>query len=266
MKLRRPILLALTIAIGATVPASTQDRPSGYLASGEFDVLPTLKPAPRPGEPQYEADRSTFLATRKLEGSPRWKLATSDAQNSTASMLRDYSCAVGTTLTPENAPKLVHVVARAAIDTSGQANRAKEQFARKRPFEIDPGAVCQPTSDLFDKKAQHMSYDYPSGHATAGWTWATILAAIAPDRAQQILARGRAYGESRVVCGAHNASSIDAGIKTATATMAVVSTKADYKADLAAARAELAALRASGTAPQACDAEAALTAQHVGHP
>jgi len=264
MILRRPILLALTIAIGATFPASTQDRPGGYLAAGEFDVLPALKPAPRPGEPQYEADRTTFRETRKLEGSPRWALATNDAQNSNASMLHDYSCAVGTTLTPENAPKLVAVISRAAIDTSNQINRAKELFARKRPFEIDPGAVCQPTSNLFDKKAQRMTYDYPSGHATAGWTWATILAAVAPDRAKQILARGRAYGESRVVCGAHNASSIDASIKAATATMAVVANKPAYKTDLAAAKAELTALRASGTAPQACDAEAALIAQHVG--
>src|SRR6478736_1422280 len=70
------------------------------------------------------------------------------------------------------------------------------------------------------RKAQRMTYDYPSGHAAWGWTWATILAAIAPDRAQQILARGKAYGASRVVCGAHNASSIDASIKMTTATMA----------------------------------------------
>jgi acid phosphatase (class A) len=257
-------MLALIIAIGAIVPASTQDRPSGYLVTGEFDVMKVLKPAPKPGEPQYETDRSTFLATRKLEGTPRWKLATTDAENAAASMLRDYSCAVGATLTPQNSPKLLNVVSRAGIDTGTQTNLAKDVFARKRPFEIDQGAVCQPTSQLFDKAHQRMSYDYPSGHATWGWTWALVLSAIAPDRAQQIQQRGRAYGDSRVICGAHNASSIEAGMKSATATMAVVSTKPAYKEDMAAARAELAALRASGPAPQACEVEGALIAQRGG--
>src|SRR6478736_1422276 len=97
MKMQRPMLLALLIGIGASVPASTQDKPGGYLAAGEFDAVPGLKPAPRPGDPQYEIDRSTFLATRKLEGSPRWALATNDAQKSAADDLRlpVGSCGMG---------------------------------------------------------------------------------------------------------------------------------------------------------------------------
>jgi len=266
MKIAPHIFAALAVCAGVTALSFAQEKPGGYLAPGEFDILPTLKPAPRPGEPQYQADRSIFLATRKLEGTPRWQLATNDAGNNAAAMERDYSCAVGVALTPETTPRLLNVVGRASLDTSSQANRAKEKYARQRPFEIDQGAVCEPTSHLFDRKAQRMTYDYPSGHATSGWTWALILAAIAPESAQQILQRGRAYGQSRVICGAHNESSIDAGIKTAAATMAVVSTKPAYKADLAAARAELAALRANGTAPQACEAEAALVAQQAVPP
>jgi acid phosphatase (class A) len=109
-----------------------------------------------------------------------------------------------------------------------------------------------------------MSYDYPSGHTTLGWTWALILTSIAPDRAQQILERGRAYGDSRFVCGAHNESAVEAGMQSASATMALVSTKPAYQTDLASARAEISALRASNPSrPEACDAEAALIAQRV---
>jgi acid phosphatase (class A) len=190
-------------------------------------------------------------------------MATADADTSVPALLRDFSCAVGVELTPENAPKLVAVVRRAGIDTSQQTRNAKETYQRGRPFTIDKGATCQPPSELYDKKAQRMSYDYPSGHTTWGWTWALVLTAVAPDRAQPIMERGRAYGDSRFVCGAHNESAVEAGMLSASSTMALVSTKPEYQSDLAAARAELAALRASGQPAQGCDAESALVQQRV---
>jgi len=246
-----------------TVGAAATDRIVGYLGDGEFDVTPILEPAPKSGDPRYETDRKIFRATRSLKGTPRWALATNDANEATGAILKDFSCSVGVSLTPENAPALVRVALRANADSATRSGRAKEFYQRQRPFLIDKGAICQPTAELFDRKAGRMSYDYPSGHTTRGWTWALVLAAIAPDRAEQIFRRGRAYGDSRFVCGAHNESAVEAGMLSASATMAVVSTKLDYQADLAAARVEFADLRRSGAKPVGCDAEAALLAVRV---
>ena len=74
---------------------------------------------------------------------------------------------------------------------------------------------------------------------------------------------GRAYGDSRFVCGAHNESAVEAGMVSASTTMALVATKPAYQADLAVARAELSALRTRGPAPQGCEAEAALLRERV---
>jgi acid phosphatase (class A) len=264
MRQLRPLILCATAAIAASAPTLSTDRPSGYLTPGEFDVTSVLEPAPRPGDPRYDTDRMIFRDTRKFAGTPRWQLATNDVDLTVPALLRDFSCAVGMNLTPEKAPKLVALVQRAAADTSGQTSHAKDIFARQRPFTIDQGPVCQPTSELYDAAHSRMSYDYPSGHTTLGWTWALILTSIAPDRAQQILERGRAYGDSRFVCGAHNESAVEAGMQSASATMALVSTKPAYQTDLASARAEISALRASNPSrPEACDAEAALIAQRV---
>jgi acid phosphatase (class A) len=263
MKLMYQAAICTMIATLA-VPVAARDRPSGYLAPGEFDVTNIVEPAPRPGDPRYETDRKIFRATRKLQGTARWQLATGDADYRTPALLNDFSCALGVALTPDNAPKLVAVVERASADTSMQTGLAKEVYARNRPFTIDHGPVCQPTSELFDKSHNRMSYDYPSGHTTLGWTWALVLTAVAPDRAQQILQRGRAYGDSRFICGAHNESAVEAGMQSASATMALVSTKTAYQADLAAAHAEVAALRAGNTPrPAGCAAEAALLSQRV---
>ena len=265
LKLSLAALVACSAA-GATIaqpqPSAPAQRPNGYLAPGEFDVTPVLPSAPRPGEARYEADRAIFRETRKLVGTPRYKLAENDVAGGSAAMLRNFSCAAGIVLTPEKAPRLVQLLQRASIDTGGQTGRAKELFKRERPYVIDQGQTCQAPEQLFDQRNNRASYDYPSGHTTHGWTWALVLASVMPDRAQQILQRGRAYGESRYICGAHNLSAVDAGMLAATSTMTVVQTKPQYQDDLKAARAELDALRATPSipspSPSDCAAERAL--------
>jgi acid phosphatase (class A) len=106
------------------------------------------------------------------------------------------------------------------------------------------------------------SPDYPSGHATWGWIGGLILADLAPDRATPILVRARAFGESRAVCGVHSISAVDAARTNASAIHAVLQSDATFRADLEAARAELARARAGGPTPDVamCKAEAELAA------
>jgi acid phosphatase (class A) len=234
-------------------------RPAGYLSSDVLDVVAVLPPAPVAGEARYENDRAVFRVTRRFLGSPRWDLATRDARLGTAEMLQAYGCAVGVTLSEQALPNLVQLVERASTDSAHAAGVAKEHFKRQRPFLIDQGEICQPREELAG------SYDYPSGHTTRGWTWAAILAELAPDRATAILARGRSFGESRIVCGAHNASAVEAGRLTAASVLVVEHANRDFQADLVRARTELEELRADAGAPrpQGCDAEAALVALPV---
>lgn len=256
-------ITTMVAGLSAAAAVGSAERLKGYLAPGEFDVTHVLEPAPRPGDPRYKTDREIFRATRKLVGTPRYALATSDVDYSPPAMLHDFSCAAGVVLTPQNAPALTTVLLRAETDTTSQSGKAKFVYQRERPYLIDHGQTCQAPSELYDAQAHHASYDYPSGHATLGWTIALILANLEPDRAQPILQRGRAFAESRFICGVHNESAVEAGMLSASATMSVVQTKPEYQADLAAARSELAALRATGQRPTACDAEAALIGERV---
>lgn len=256
----RPFIrIAAVVALAIAAPGFSAQQYNGYLTPGEFDVSTVVEPAPRPGDPRYETDRKVFKATRPMLKTPRGALATRDADFSVPALMRDFSCAVGVELTPENAPAVLRVVGRAGIDTSTQTNIAKNFYKRARPFRIDKGDICQPKAELGD------SFDYPSGHTTWGWTWALLLTELAPDRAQEILERGRAYGESRFVCGAHNESAVEAGMASASATLAVVRTKAAFKSDLESARRELSALRADPATrkPQQCAEERALISERV---
>lgn len=257
--MRNRLLLAVALGFGSITTVLGAAKPQGYLAPGAFDLLQVLPPAPIKGDARYKADRTIFRQTRSMIGTPRYRLATTDAVYEQPALMTDFSCAVGVTLTPHDAPKTKALVDRALIDTEGQTGRAKDFYKRLRPYRIDKGEICQPKSDLGD------SYDYPSGHTTLGWTWAEVLTDLLPERATAIQARGRAYGDSRFICGAHNMSAVEAGKLSAGATMAVVRTTPAYQADAAAARAELRALIANPATPKAagCDAEAALIAQRV---
>lgn len=226
---------------------------TGYLVDRSLDLMQVLSPAPTAGDPRFEADREIFRASRKWAGTPRWALAIRDINLEVSYLLSSFSCAVGVKLTPENVPHVTRLGVKSVVDTLAQNRAAKAFYRRQRPYTVDEGVTCQDTKELH-------SFDYPSGHSTAGWTWATILSQLVPSQATEILARGRVYGESRVVCGAHNFSSVQAGRLSATVTMNVIETVPAFQRDFVAAKAELEKILQDPKRekPTNCEAEAKL--------
>jgi acid phosphatase (class A) len=236
--------------------ASLSDAPGRYLAKGANDGRTVVPPPPAPGSAAAEQDRRIFLDTRQLKDSPRWSLARVDAGK--ADILEGFGCALGVTPTRQTTPRLAAMLERASRDVRAAVAGPKRLHDRKRPYQVDRGPICARSGLIVA-----LTPDYPSGHATWGWTVGLILAKAQPQRADAILARARAYGESRVVCGVHNASSVEAGRINAEGLVAALETSPDFRADLAAVRAELDAARLAGPAPDKaqCDAQAALLAK-----
>lgn len=252
-----PDRLKILGAIALLGLAAADAPPASYLAGREPDVLAALPQPPAVGSPADQADLAVFKQTRALRDSPRWALATSDAD--IRGLVADFGCAVGAHLTKDTAPKLFALLGKAAPDINAAFNTPKDFYKRPRPFQREAGEICTPEQ----KAGLEKSWDYPSGHATWGWTVGLILARTAPDRASQILTRARVFGESRVVCGVHDASAVDAARVAGDTVFAALEGEAAFQADLSGARTEIAALRASGPAPDptACKAEADLIGQ-----
>jgi acid phosphatase (class A) len=259
MAVWRQALLALgVLSLSGAGAAGAWAPTGGYLSGHEPDTIAVVPQAPTPGSVRDQADRDIFKATRALEGTPRWSLAQNDAKVDLPSVLTDFSCAAGVSLTSEDAPALTKVLTRIVPDVAPAYGRPKDLYKRPRPYLRDKGDICLPdTPDL------HQSYDYPSGHGTFAWTWGLILADLLPDRSGAILARARSIGESRVVCGVHSASAITEARTAGSTLFTALQSDPAFQADMAKARTELAALSGSPTAakPQACAAEAALIAK-----
>ena len=244
----------LTMGADPAPPAkSAPPPPQPYLGDAIPDTYRILPPAPVEGTARYEADRKMFLGTRNLKDSPRWALALND--DNIGLLRKDLSCALGVELTDQNAPRFAALMRRVGRDASNLTNLPKDQFKRLRPFLIDKGPICIDPDGGIAK-----SFDYPSGHVTYSWTVGLILAELAPDRATDILIRSRAFGESRLICGVHNMSAVESGRTNASIVVAALHGSAEFRADMDAARSEIAAARKAGPAPSpaACAKEAEL--------
>ncbi len=249
---------AVLVVSGALAAAQAPAPPlKGYLSGEGVPVtLRILPPPPADGSGRAADDRAIFDKTRSLQGTPRWALATSDADLTQRAAM--FACALGTPLNETNAPTLTKLMARVGVDARALVDPPKDFYARPRPYLAEPSApICVPKTDSLDKSAS-----YPSGHATISWAWGLILAQLAPDRATEILARARSIGESRIVCGVHDMSDVEAGRTNGSALYAAEEANADFQADLAKARDELNAARQTPhVGPEGClDADQA--AQH----
>ncbi|MBE7244816.1 acid phosphatase [Methylobacterium radiotolerans] len=279
LPLLAPAALALLLAVAAraeesprpapAAPSATPAAPSlgadtlkpgkpavkPYLAEGAVpDAVQFLPSPPAHDAPLDKADRAAFSSTRALKGTPRWELAANDVSEGAAAVLENFACVLGTRIDQARVPAVINLLERARLDLARATRGPKVHYRRLRPFVGNEAPICvQRSQALAD------SFSYPSGHATQGWAYALILASLVPEKATPILARGRAYGESRIVCGVHWLSDVAAGRLTGTAVFAALMGDATFRADLDRARAELrAALAGPGTVPDqaACTREA----------
>ena len=86
-------------------------RSSAYLSPDNApDGLLILPPPPAKGSARAIADQTLFETTRKLEGSPRWKIATSDVDTGP---FDHFACALGVRLTAVTVPILARLLDRA---------------------------------------------------------------------------------------------------------------------------------------------------------
>ena len=234
------------------VPELKPGRLIGYLPIGERINSSAILPAPPVGA-ATATDEAVSRAALHLRGTARWKLAASDANVNFPEAAGVYSCAVGAPINAKDTPYVYQILRRAASDAGYAGDGAKDLYKRNRPFVVNKQAPCTPD----EMNSLGTDRSYPSGHSSTGTVWAHILAELAPDRTVQVLRRGQAFAESRVVCNMHWQSDTVQGRFVGAYSYSRMQASAEFQADMRAARKELAEVRSRKLPPtRDCEAEA----------
>jgi acid phosphatase (class A) len=225
----------------------------GYLPRGSApDSLAILPPPPAPGSAALARDEEAANAALALRGSPRFEQAAIDADLFSPNTTGTFSCAAGVVIGPETTPRTAALLRKLGPDLALAVYGAKNRYQRQRPFMVNGQPTCTPKDEDMLRK----DGSYPSGHSAIGYGWGLILAELIPARATQLVARGRSFGDSRRVCNVHWLSDVEEGRVMATATVARLHAEPAFRADMDAAREEL----ARAPAATACEREAAALA------
>jgi acid phosphatase (class A) len=265
--LLRVILVLVCILIGvncecvnsadesSNVPEHRGPKMRGYLS---LDSLPKIhelmSPPPEAGSAALAYDEEVSKKNLALEGTSRWQLAAKDANQ----VGEAFSCALNASITEKDTPLLYMLLQRVCIDAGSATSQTKQKYKRSRPFIVNNEPICTPEV----KEWLGRSGSYPSGHTACGWACALVLTEIAPDYTDAILARGRAFGQSRVVCNVHWQSDVIEGRFVGAAVVARLHAEPAFRTDIEAARIELETVRGNNIGPiNDCIAEAEALAE-----
>ena len=203
----------------------------------------------------YACDVTTFYQNKSLRQGERGQQAQADADMTVTGISNAFAPLLGININATATPNIFNLLSTAISLASENCLEQKKTNPRTPPYQrLNEPAMpgTKPTSS---------SSCYPSQHATVGWTAALVLMDICPTLQNEILKRGREYGQSRVIAGTNWQSDVDAGQLLGGMVFANLASDPDFRDLLTQARLEFNAVSsvASEMAKPECDATTRYT-------
>ena len=194
-----------------------------------------LPPPPAVGSIAFLNDQAMYEQGRLLRNTERGKLAAEDANLSAGGVANAFSSAFGSPITEKDAPQL-HKLLTNMIEDAGDRRPAARKIHAHSPVCVLWRLHLQHhrTGQAGEKRLLPVrAYFYRLGHRP-------VLAEINPQRQNEILKRGYELGESRVICGYHWQSDVDAARIVGSAVVATLHTNPAFQQQLQKAKDEFA--------------------------
>jgi acid phosphatase (class A) len=222
------LVLALLVLL-ATPPVQAADKgPANFVDVAALDLTRLIPPPPAQDSAITRQELADIKAAQAAASPERRKIAEEDYTETVFAVMRGE---LGPVFNAERLPVTAGFFKRVLADEGAVVDPAKAAFGRQRPFQVDSGVVpCPPAKT---------SGAYPSGHATVGYLAALTLADMIPERRDVIFAAAARYAESRIVCGVHYKSDVNASMAVAAAMTVQMRTNQAYRREFDASRAEL---------------------------
>ena len=226
---RRLVLAAaLLLPLAAQVPFAARAEVPPYLTAKEIDLTAFLPKPVANGSAEDKAQQAIVIAAQKAASPERIKLANSDADETVYAM---FASVMGPAFKPEALPLTSKMFERIGETEDAVVDPVKAHFGRTRPFMANEEikALVKPSK----------SGAYPSGHTTRGTMMGIILAMMVPEKREAIFERSADSAYSRIIGGMHYPNDLEGGKRAGSIIAATLLADAGFRADMAAARAEL---------------------------
>src|SRR3984957_14900030 len=217
-----PVVLLVLAMVG---PASAAE--ATYVTPDRFDLTKLLAPAPAPDSEQQKRDLAAVLAVQKARTPAQSERALADATAGTFG----FADVLGPNFNAERVPAVAAFFDKGRGDAVVAFQAGKDVWNRPRPFVV--------STDVDPVGDRPNGSSYPSGASTVGYLTAIVLANMVPEKSTALFARGREFGDDRVILGVHFPSDVEAGRLAATALAAGLPQDPAFTKEFAAATSEL---------------------------
>lgn len=241
MMKKKTMTLLMAAMMLSSMAVFAQKNDKLYLTAAEVpDAVSWLPKPPAAGSSQFINDISQyFWGMEQRKDSVRAKMAIRHTATKTADIAVIFSEAFGMEISEEKTPAIYKFLDRGVRTIRLSATKPKAHYFRTRPYVY----FDQPTLFPQDEEIERKEGAYPSGHTIRGWGMALMLCEINPDAQNEIFKLGYEYGQSRVICGYHWQSDVDASRMLAAACFARLHTCKEFLEDLADAQEEFQELK-----------------------
>lgn len=181
--------------------------PEVYIDAEQLPHLLYIMPAPPAfNSPEFAYDEVRYnWGKGQRQDSARLATAIADAEwNNLEVVLSRWQEAFGMPITEAATPHIYALLVNSITTVDPMRVEPKAFYHRQRPFERYGDPMPSHEEPFLRGEGS-----YPSGHSLRGWLIGLVLAQVAPERAEAIMARSWEYCNSRVIVGAHWQSDVD---------------------------------------------------------
>lgn len=115
----------------------------GYLPIGELpNSQKLIPPPPAEGSVALALDEAVSRNSLTMRGTPRWDMATEDANLKFPQAAGTFSCALNAPITEQDTPHLYALLQRTQEDAHLSTYAAKNYYKRTRPFVVNNQPTC----------------------------------------------------------------------------------------------------------------------------
>jgi acid phosphatase (class A) len=261
--------VAMSVATAAAAERRLCSNPPAvpsYVSGTAVDVIGLLPPSTALDAKAQQADLIGVLAAQRTAHQAGTTQRAIDDSEMTCARFKDV---LGPAL--KSAAAALKVIDTGALSTVAVVAVPKKYWKRPRPYltseavealadaapdgvmaateyppDCDPDPPAKNAKEAAKRSAKiakerfEKDYtSYPSGHATFGFACGALLAQMIPERRAQLYERGRLYGESRLIVGAHYPSDVEQGRVAGAVGVALLMQNATYQRMFYQAQSEL---------------------------